>query len=289
MFVNLNPLAIGLGAVGFVDLVELARRFGFEGIDFPHCGINTEDAAAEARDAVRAAGLRWGLFWLPGDFLDGTDDQFDEAMGRLDAVLPIIRRAGVTRTYNHVWPGSNERAFDENFAWHVARLKRLVERLGEAGVHLGIEFMGPRTLWDKFAHPFIRTLAGAVQLADAVGPGLGIVVDCFHLYTSDGAPADLSEQLSGRRVINVHANDAFPGRSRAEQLDGERAMPLTTGLIDTPGILAALDTLGYDGPVIAEPFYPSVEKFQQMSPADVLTRTGAHMRELFRRGGVQRG
>lgn len=289
MFVNLNPLAIGLGAVDFMDLVELAPRFGFEGIDFPHCGIDTENAAAEARDALRAAGLRWGLFWLPGDFLAGSDAEFDEAMGRLGALLPIIRRAGVTRTYNHVWPGSDERAFDENFAWHVARLRRLVDVLGEAGASLGIEFIGPRTLRDKFAHPFIRTLAGAVELADAVGPESGIVVDAFHLYTSGGGPADLSEQLSGRQVVNVHANDAFPGRSRAEQLDDERAMPLTTGLIDTPGILAALDALGYDGPVIAEPFNPSVEKFEQMSPADVLAETGARMRELFRRAGTQRG
>jgi sugar phosphate isomerase/epimerase len=38
------------------------------------------------------------------------------------------------------------------------------------------------------------------------------------------------------------------------QRDGERELPAATGVIDAAAFLSALVTLGYDGPVRAEPF-----------------------------------
>jgi sugar phosphate isomerase/epimerase len=41
-------------------------------------------------------------------------------------------------------------------------------------------------------------------------------------------------------------------------LDNHRELPCATGLIDLAGFLSALNEIGYDGPVRAEPFNQTV-------------------------------
>jgi sugar phosphate isomerase/epimerase len=115
---------------------------------------------------------------------------------------------------------------------------------------------------------------------DAVGPHLGIVVDCFHWYCSSGTLESLEKNLAGRTVVNVHANDALP-RPREEQLDGERALPMAYGTVDAPGVLRTLRKLNYDGPVIAEPFMPELERLHQLPSDDVAAEIGELMQRLM--------
>ena len=288
MFINLNPDTIGLGRTDFRQLLSLAPACGFGGIDFPVASVHSAREAGRLKSMVADAGMQWGLLPLSCDFLRAGDERCGEGLAELEAVLPLAEAAGCEKAYCHVWPGSDEREFEENFAWHVDRLRRLCSLLGSAGVRLGIEFIGAKTLQDSFRFPFIRSVEGAMELIDAADCGLGIVVDCFHWYTSGATLQDLSEALAGQHVVNVHANDAAAGRARDEQLDGQRSMPLETGLVDAPGVLRALDRLGYDGPVIAEPFSPHRERFARMSPQEVLEEVGACMKKLFRTAGLAR-
>lgn len=286
MFINLNPDTIGLENAEFVELLSLAPGYGFRGIDFPTRSVRSQREARELKRAVEDAGLRWGLFSLPCDFLNTGDAGFERGMADLEAMLPVVEAAGCTRAYNHIWPGNNERKFEENLAWHVARLQNLCTVLESAGVRLGVEFIGPKTLQDSFRFPFIRDAANTVKLIDRVGHGLGIVIDCFHWYTSGSSLRDLERALVGRHVVNVHVNDAAAGRTREEQLDLERRMPLETGLVDAPAVLRLLNQLGYDGPVIAEPFNPHRARFAGMPTRDVLAEVGDCMRQLFSAAGV---
>ena len=50
-----------------------------------------------------------------------------------------------------------------------------------------------------------------------------------------------------------HASDAVAGRPVEEQVAFERELPGATGEIDLPGFLDALRSIGFDGPVTAEP------------------------------------
>lgn len=286
MFANLNPGTVGLGKAAFRTLVAAAPRYEFEGIDFPTKNVRSVAEARELRRLIEDVGLRWGLFSLPCDFLRVDDERFEQGLAELETMLPWVEAAGCERAYNHVWPGSNERDWEENYAWHVERLARLNGRLLDAGVRLGIEFIGPKTLQDTFRFPFIRSASAAAALADSVGAGLGIVVDCFHWYTSGETLDQLREALAGRRVVNVHVNDATAGRSRDEQLDLERRMPLETGLVDAPGILRLLDKWGYEGPVIAEPFNPHRARFAELPVEDVLAEVGSRLATLFFAAGV---
>jgi sugar phosphate isomerase/epimerase len=287
MFMNLCPGTVGLDGADFGELVPLAAEAGFGGIDIPAVSISDASEAREIGQLVERCGLHTGLFFLPCDFLAIDDAGFGEGLAQLREVAPLAAAAGCRRTYNHVWPGSNERDFGANWDWHVERLSALLETLSANGIRLGIEFIGPKTLRDTFAHEFVHTLPQALELADAVSPDLGIVLDTFHWYTSGGSLDDVRHGLTGQRVVNVHVNDATAGRSREEQQDLERQMPLATGLIDSPAVLRILDDLGYDGPVICEPFQPSVGRFREMAPAAVLAEVAASMEGLFATADVR--
>lgn len=286
MFISLNPDTIGLENAEFAELLSLAPGCGFQGIDFPMRSVQSRRQARDLKRAVDDAGMQWGLFSLPCDFLNADGAAFERGLAELGAILPVVEAAGCTRAYNHIWPGNNERNFEENFAWHVGRLQKLCTVLEPAGVRLGVEFIGPKTLQNSFRYPFIRDAANTVALIERVGHGLGIVVDCFHWYTSGSSLQDLGRALAERYVVNVHVNDATAGRTRDEQMDLERRMPLETGLVDAPGVLRLLGQLGYDGPVIAEPFNPHRARFARMPPRDVLAEVGTCMRQLFNAAGV---
>ena len=85
---------------------------------------------------------------------------------------------------------------------------------------------------------------------------------------------DLKLIGSGDRVAGVHVNDAKKGRSRDEQQDMERELPLATGIIDSVSVVKTLSGLGYDGPVTVEPFEPAAGRLQSM-PLDEALRTVA--------------
>jgi sugar phosphate isomerase/epimerase len=282
MFINLCYATIGIPDSGLKSLIQLAKNHGFGGLDLPGEALQSEQNAEQAAQLVEEAGLQWGLFWLPTDFLQSDDASYQAGLQRLKQTAPLAARAGCRRAYNHIWPGSHDRAYDENFQWHIARLKPIVEVLGENGIRIGLEFIGPKTLRDSFRYPFIHTLPQTLELADAVDPTVGVALDCFHWYCSGGT-LDEIRQLDARRVINVHANDAVYSRSREEQMDLERALPLSTGVVDAAGVLRALSENGYDGPVIAEPFSPTIDRFRQTAPDEVAKEVSDCMRQLFAR------
>jgi sugar phosphate isomerase/epimerase len=192
-----------------------------------------------------------------------------KGLTRLRDLLPIVQAAGCTRTYNHVWP-AGDLPYEEQFALTVSRLRPVAALLADHGVSYGLEFIGPKHLRETRPHPFIHRLDQAIALADAVGHGAGIVLDFFHAYTSGCTVAEarrlLSDAGGGSRVVNVHANDAPPGRRPGEQLDGERDLPLATGVIDAPALVAVLRDLRYAGPIIVEPFEPQRSRLAALSP-----------------------
>ena len=68
-----------------------------------------------------------------------------------------------------------------------------------------------------------------------------------------------------------------------EQMDLVRAMPLETGVLDTPAFLRALKAIGYDGPVTCEPFSQRINALPADQAAD---ETMATMRRAFALAGL---
>jgi sugar phosphate isomerase/epimerase len=64
--------------------------------------------------------------------------------------------------------------------------------------------------------------------------------------------------LKNAQVVSVDLNDAPAGVPIDQQQDGKRELPAATGVIDAAAFLNALNRIGYDGPVRAEPFNKAV-------------------------------
>ncbi len=281
MFANLSTNTICVRNQTLKQLISLAQGNGFGGIDVPAEALTSQGAAEEAAATMSASGLKWGMFWLPADFSNCDDTEFRKGMLHLQKVLPFVQVIGCTRCYNHIWPGSNELVYMANFRKHSSRLTALSDLLGRYGVSLGLEFIGAKTLRDSFRYPFVHTLEETLELADVASPTVGIVLDMYHLYTSGGSIDDLKRHLPVDRIINVHANDAPLGRNREDQMDTEREMPLVTGLVNGSAIVRWLHDAGYEGPIIAEPFFPSISRFRDMTPEAVVQEVGECMRRLL--------
>ena len=256
MFPNLSPGAIGI-RTGLAESVALAARHGWAGCDLPVVEA-TQLAAERSADDVAAifsqAGVRPGGWGLPLNWREPYDQA---ALDALSQQAALAAKLGCTRVYTWLTPGSNERPFRENFAFHVAQLLPVAQVLAEHGCRLGLEFIGPRTLRDSLRYGFIYSPEGMLCLAEAIGANVGLLMDCYHWHTAVGSLADI-RALRAEDIVYVHVNDAPEGVPVAAQLDLVRRLPGATGVIDIDGFLKVLREIGYDGPVTPEPFEKSL-------------------------------
>ncbi len=255
MFTCLSPGTIGIRGLSLAQSIELARDSGFAGLDFnirDAADLATANGVGYVRDLFAKANVLIGGWGLPVNWRD--DGAWQTDLAELPRLAALGREIGATRVSTWMLPFSDERAYDANFAWHVARFRPIAAVLADYDCRFGIEFIGPKTLRAAHAHEFIYTMDGLLELARAIGTGnVGLLLDAYHLYTSGGQIADL-DRITSKDVVVVHVNDAIAGVPRDEQLDLVRALPGETGVLELGPFLRKLDQLGYDGPVTPEPF-----------------------------------
>jgi sugar phosphate isomerase/epimerase len=255
MFSCFNPSHVGI-TVPFREGLTLAERHGFGGYEVPLATLHEEVSACGA-PAVRSLfiqhGLRIGAWNLPFVPYGVAETEWRGWLGRLPSMLASARDLGARRACMWILPGSNELAFDANFKFHVDRFRPVAELLAAYGVRLGLEFIGPETARRGFKHPFVHSVGTIMELARAIGPNCGLLLDSWHWHCAGGMREDLYG-LMREFIVHVHINDAPPGVSPAELVDNRRRLPGATGVIDLDGFMQALADAGYDGPVTAEPF-----------------------------------
>jgi len=259
-----GPLGI---SAGFEESVELAARHDFEGI-YTDASYLAQKGPAATRQLLEQKGLKPAGWGLPVPFASEDEEEFQKSLDGLQSLCELCAELGDLRTCTWVLPFSDERPFEEQFQFLKERFARIGKVLAPYGARLGLEFIGPQTARKGHAYEFAHTMDGMLELCDAIGTGnIGLLLDCWHLYTSGGSMEDVLE-LSDEQVVNVHINDAPAGVAMHELVDNVRALPGETGVIDVKGFLRALDQIGYSGPVMAEPFS---EKVRQM-PAEEAVR-----------------
>jgi sugar phosphate isomerase/epimerase len=216
----------------------------------------------------------------------GQDDRWEQDLVQLPKLAALASELGCTRTATWCISGSNERAYDENFRWHVARLRPIAQVLKTHGCRLGLEFLGPKTIRDRYKYPFVHTLREMMELAGSIGTGnVGLLLDAWHLYTSGGSVEDLDE-ITAEDIVTVHVNDAPEGIPRDEQIDNVRCLPMETGVIDLPGFVRKLDALDYDGPVTPEPFNERINTIASKDALQACRIVAEHMARLWQAGGL---
>jgi sugar phosphate isomerase/epimerase len=255
------------------ELSPLVRKHGIQGINPPAVLLEDSKKAREAAKCVYDNGLKWGLLPTPVDFFvpDTTDQMFDEGLEKLKIWARVGEKIGVKYAYNHVFPGHNEREYDENFEWHIIRAKQINSIMADHGIYYGLEFIGSPDLRNHFKYPFIHTVSGIFAIADTIDPRLGIVFDTFHWYVSTNDLDDLYyTAMHADRIVCFHINDGIAGKSREKQLDLTRALPMTTGVIDSARPYKLLCDNGYVGPVLCEPINPAYRRYAEMEAEDVV-------------------
>src|SRR5215207_6188001 len=287
MYAIIGPYQLGIRDLSLSEVIALARDAGFAGLSFDSrlaARAVDEHGLATVRDQFAQAGVKPALWSLPVAWRH--DDQWQADLRELPRLAATARALGATRTSTHIPSGSDERPFRENFDWHVARLRPIAEVLRDEGCRFGIEFIGPKTFRAAFRHEFIHTLDGVMELAMAIGTGnVGVLLDSWHLYTSGGTLADL-EQLTNHDVVVVHVNDAPAGIARDEQIDTVRTLPMETGVIDLVGFMQALREMGYDGPVIPEPFSQRINDLAATDPEAAAREAARSMDALWQAAGL---
>jgi sugar phosphate isomerase/epimerase len=255
MFWTLAPNVLPL-RVPFARQLDLARAYGFEAVDLPmSLFLSRPRAWSQVRieEMYAARELRCGGWQLPFNYERG-EAELAAGLKRLARAARLAHKLGCPRCFSWIEPTSDELDYGANFARYVSRLRAIADVLGECDCRIGLEVIGPRTLFAGHPYVFVHTIPQGLELLSAVDrPNVGLLMDCFHWYTSHGTVAQLTA-LSAADVVYVHVNDAVPGVDVDDQLDGVRLLPGASGLIDITAFLQALDGMGYDGPIAVEPF-----------------------------------
>ena len=272
MYRCINPGALGL-ELSWKACLPFARDSGFEGIDIP---LDDAITAEQYREGLASFRLKPGGAGLP---VRVSEDRaaFEKQIQALPALAAKARAVGVTRFATWILSWSDSLPWKANFQLHAAQLGQAARILQDHGCRLGLEFLGPRTLREGHRHTFIHTIEQMLELAEAVGTNAGLLLDAWHWYTSLGTVDQLFE-LDNRQVVYVHINDAPAGVPIEKQQDQVRRVPGESGVIDLAGFLAALRKIGYDGPVVPEPFEPELGT---MAPKDAIARVGGALRRVW--------
>lgn len=280
MFTSLNPGTIGL-SVTLEEALNLARASNFAGLDLSFRELaerGPQFSVQEVKDRFHEAGVRPGGWGLPVDFR-GAEETYRVGLAQLPQHAALAQALDAPWCSTWILPFSDALAYEANMEFHVQRLRPIAQILADHGCRFGLEFVGPATMRKGHQHEFIYTIAGALELGQRIGTGnTGLLLDCWHWYTSHGTVEDL-QRLTADQVVYVHVNDAPASLPIDEQLDHQRLLPGASGVIDIASFLQALERMGYDGPVVAEPFnaelktLPPAERVQ--ATRDSLTRIWA--------------
>jgi sugar phosphate isomerase/epimerase len=272
MFVSLPPWAVARNT-GWPEQARLAARVGYKGIDWAFGPAKT--AGVEATRALLAAlGITATITNLPmQNPLGGEDAAFDAQLPALEENAAFAAAIGCRR-FMIVLPATtvNGQSKDERWALVTRRLGKVGGVLAKHDIRLGLEFLGP--LMFRRARPrpgapppdpnappppppvpFVWTLPETLELAGASGPNIGVVLDAWHWYHSQGTLANI-RAAKAERIVHVHVSDAKPMppeevQDNMRHFCGEAVNALV-------GFLQALKAIGFQGGIAPETIGPRV-------------------------------
>jgi sugar phosphate isomerase/epimerase len=215
------------------EAIEGCSRHGLRALSvwpdkLAECGIG------EARRLLADHGMAVASFCLGGLFPAGHD-RFDDHRRMLDSAAAIGARC-IVAVVGTLDPAAKDLA--------AARrriedgLRSLLPHARALGVPLALEPIHPMRAGDLCC---VNTLAQANDLCDALGDGLGIVVDVHHVWWDPGLERELAR--AGGRIRVFQLCDWL--RDTAALRD-DRGM-MGDGVIDLPLIRRWVDAAGYDG------------------------------------------
>ncbi len=115
----------------------------------------------------------------------------------------------------------------------------LLEHARGVGIPLALEPLHPMYAADRAC---VNTLAQALDICDALGEGLGVIVDVYHVWWDPELEAQIAR--AGReRILGFHVSDWLVPTT---DLLLDRGM-MGDGVIDLPRIRSQVEKAGFDG------------------------------------------
>ncbi len=223
---------------GLADCIEGCARHGIPGIspwrDVLHAmGV---DAAAKQ---IRAAGLtvtglcRGGMF--PANDAAGRAAAIEDNRRAIEEAHRLQAR-GLVMVCGGLPAGSK----DLPGARAMVRdgLEAILPEARAAGVTIALEPLHPMTCADRSV---LSTLGQALDLCEALGEGMGVAVDVYHVWWDPDLAAQMARAKG--RIAGFHACDWLVPTT---DLVFDRGMP-GDGVIDIAAIRRMADSAGYDG------------------------------------------
>jgi sugar phosphate isomerase/epimerase len=278
MTICLTPGSVGVKANQF-ETIQYAHDYGYEAVQpySDELAAMGPDRIAECTAKLAELRLQWGQSGLMVDFRK-DDDTFRAGLAALPAQAAALQKAGATRMGTWISPNHDSLTYLANLKLHASRLREVARILADHNQRLGLEYVGPKTLWTAKRYPFIHTMA---EMRDLLGEinrtNMGFVLDSWHWYTAGESTSDL-KSLKSSEIICIDLNDAPKGIPIELQIDSQRELPLATGVIDTAGFLNTLNDLGCDAPVRCEPFNAVL---RAKPKEEILSLVAASMKRAF--------
>lgn len=282
MTINLMGGMIGVKA-NQREAIELAHAHGFESVEAIGADLArmTDSEIKELLADMKSKRVAFGAAGLPVEFR-AEQSKFDEGLNDLPRIADALHRAQVTRMGTWIMPGHNSLTHLQNLKQHANRLRQVAHILRDRNIRLGLEYVGTKSLRDRYQYEFVHTMAETRELIAEIGTNnVGFVLDSWHWWNANETEQDILT-LKADQIVACDLNDAPAGIPREKQIDGQRELPMATGVIPVAPFLNALQKLGYDGPVRAEPFNKSLndldneaacaKTFEAMSKAFALIR-----------------
>ena len=268
MIPTLNSATAG-GGLPLSDYIALAKNHGFSAVEF---SIEEAAAIAETSGFQAVASLFDQskilpiVFGLPVEWRKG-EDAFQSGLEKLSGWAKLAQDLGCSRCVTYVLPDNGEPVAEYSHR-SIQRFQTMGKALEDQGVRFGLEFIGPTHFRTDAQNAWFYDIPGALDVVRQVEDGaelenMGLLVDCFHWYTSGGTMMDLAS-IPVEKIVHVHINDA-PDIPVSLQKDAVRLLPGASGAIDIVGFLGTLNALGYDGPLAVETFS---EELRALSPDD---------------------
>ena len=259
--------------------IDLAARHGFEsvGADSTFLADLSDTRRDELMGTMAGHGLKWGSAGLPVQF---RNDQatFDDDLKLLAKRAAGVKKVGGTRMGTYIMPCHDDLTYLANFRLHADRLRQCAKVLADHGLRLGLEYVGPKTLWTSKRYSFLHSMAGMKDLLAEINvANMGFILDSWHWYTA-GETVDDLKTLTNADIVACDLNDAPKGLKIDQQIDSKRELPMATGVIDVGSFLRTLIELGYDGPVRAEPFNQTLN---QMDNDAAVSATATAMKKAI--------
>jgi len=240
----------GIGDVAPLDAVPILKDLGYESLaitpdrhllDPFSSGLAAE--TARWRKALEAAGFGRVLETGARHLLDPLQKHEPTLVSphrtdrdrRTDFLMRVIDLAvELGAPVVSLWSGMARDAADEETLWQrlTTSLGPVLDRVAARGIVLGFE---------PEPGMFIDTLARQAALHERLGrpDHLRLTVDIGHLECMGERPSATLLAARAAEIVNVHVDDMLA--SRHEHL------PLGTGDVDFPPLLAALSAAGYTG------------------------------------------